>query len=205
MLRVEPLDKEKERHVMHRNLRWTLVAPVVVLALVSVGCSKKKTPVTAEEMPVEVEQMSATDSAPAPARPASTETSSDIWSADLDTLNAYVREQGLLQTIYFDFDQSDLRNDTREKLAANARFLKERPELVIAIEGHADERGTGEYNLALGDRRANTTQSYLGSLGVGDDRLRPVSFGEERPECVENGENCWWKNRRAQFVIVARQ
>lgn len=187
---------------MHRNLRWTLVAPVVVLALAAGGCSKKKTPVTAEEMPVEVERMSATDSAPAPAR---TETSSDIWSADLDTLNAYVREQGLLQTVYFDFDQADLRNDSREKLAGNARFLKEHPELVIAIEGHADERGTGEYNLALGDRRANTTQSYLSSLGVTGDRLRPVSYGEERPECVESGESCWWKNRRAQFLIVARR
>jgi peptidoglycan-associated lipoprotein len=190
---------------MHRNLRWTLVVPVVVLALAAGGCSKKKTPVTAEEMPVEVERMSAMDSAPAPSSPSRTETSSDIWSADLDTLNAYVREQGLLQTVYFDFDQADLRNDTREKLAGNARFLGEHPELVVAIEGHADERGTGEYNLALGDRRANTTQSYLGSLGVSGDRLRAISYGEERPECVESVENCWWKNRRAQFVIVGRR
>lgn len=189
---------------MNRSLRWTLIVPVALLALAAGGCSKKKAPVTAEEMPVEVERVSDID-ASRPSRPASTETSSDIWSADLDTLNAYVREQGLLQTVYFDFDRADLRNDSRERLAANARFLQEHPELVIAIEGHADERGTGEYNLALGDRRANTTQSYLGNLGVAGERLRSVSYGEERPECVESSEDCWWKNRRAQFVIVARR
>lgn len=181
-----------------------LVVPVVALALAAGGCAKKKAPVTAEEMPVEVEQVSDYEPAPAPTGP-STQTSSDIWSSDLDTLNAYVREQGLLQTVYFDFDQADLRSDARERLAANAKFLAERSELVVAIEGHADERGTGEYNLALGDRRANTTQSYLGSLGVGRDRLRSVSYGEERPECVESAENCWWRNRRAQFVIVGRR
>lgn len=190
---------------MNRRSRWTLVVPVALLALAAGGCSKKKAPVTAEEMPVEVERVSDVDTTPGPSRSTGTETSSDIWSADLDTLNAYVREQGLLQTVYFDFDRAELRNDSRERLAGNARFLKERPELVIAIEGHADERGTGEYNLALGDRRANTTQSYLGSLGVPGDRLRSVSYGEERPECVESGEDCWWRNRRAQFVIVARR
>src|SRR5690606_3017032 len=131
------------------------------LALTAGGCAKKKTPATPEEMPVEVEQVSDAGTEPRAPRPTDAQTSSDIWSADLDTLNAYVREQGLLQTVYFDFDRYELRSDTRERLAANARFLKERPELVVAIEGHADERGTGEYNLALGDRRANTTQSYL--------------------------------------------
>ncbi len=190
---------------MNRNQRQTLVITLAVLALAAGGCSKKKAPATPEEMPVEVERVSELGTEPPAPRSADTQTSSDVWSADLDTLNAYVREQGLLQTVYFDFDQANLRSDARERLAANARFLEERPELVIAIEGHADERGTGEYNLALGDRRANETQSYLGSLGVEGDRLRSVSYGEERPECTESGEGCWWKNRRAQFVIVGRR
>lgn len=190
---------------MNRKQRQTLVVTLAVLVLAAGGCSKKKAPATAEEMPVEVERVSDLGTEPRAPRPSDTQTSSDIWSADLDTLNAYVREQGLLQTVYFDFDQADLRNDTRERLAANARFLAERKELVVAIEGHADERGTGEYNLALGDRRANATQSYLNSLGVESDRLRAVSYGEERPECTESGEGCWWKNRRAQFVIVGRR
>lgn len=183
----------------------TLAIAVAVLALTVGGCAKKKAPATPEEMPVEVEQVSDLGDESREPPPAEPRTSSDIWSADLDALNAYVREQGLLQTVYFDFDQADLRSDARERLAANARFLKERPELMVAIEGHADERGTGEYNLALGDRRANTTQSYLGSLGVSGDRLRSVSYGEERPLCTESGESCWWQNRRAEFVIVGRR
>jgi len=184
--------------------RSTLKAiPLVALALVAVGC-KKKAPVTAAEMPVEVEQVAQAEAArPAPQPAPAQET--DIWSGDIAALNAYVREHGLLQTVYFDFDQANLRSDARERLASNARFLQEHPDLEVMIEGHADERGTNEYNLALGDRRASTTRSYLGSLGVTGDRARTVSYGEERPECADSQEGCWWKNRRAQFVIVGRR
>ena len=178
-----------------------LLAPALVAAG---GCGKKKAPVTAAEMPVETDTVAeTTPSRPAPAPAPAPET--DIWSGDLDALNAYVREQGLLQTVYFDFDRAELRSDARERLATNARFLQQHPELVVAIEGHADERGTNEYNLALGDRRAESTRSYLASLGVVPDRARTVSYGEERPECMDNQESCWWKNRRAQFVIVGRR
>lgn len=187
---------------MNRNA--LIVIPFLVAALAAAGCGKKKAPATPEEMPVEVERVAQAEPArpapqPAPAKEV------DIWSGDLDTLNAYVRDQGLLQTVYFDFDRYELRPDARERLAANARFLKEHPELEVAVEGHADERGTAEYNLALGDRRASSTRGYLSSLGVTGERLRSVSHGEERPECVESGESCWWKNRRAQFVIVGRR
>lgn len=175
---------------------------LLALALAAGGCGKKKAPVTAAEMPMEEDRIAeAAPSRPAPAPAPET----DIWSGDLDALNAYVREHGLLQTVYFDFDRSELRQDARERLAANARFLQERSELVVAIEGHADERGTNAYNLALGDRRAESTRSYLASLGVVPDRTRTVSYGEERPECIDSQESCWWKNRRAQFVIVGRR
>jgi len=183
--------------------RTLTLIPLLALALVASGCGKKKAPATAAEMPVETERVAETPARPAaePAAPAET----DIWSSDLETLNRYVREQGLLQTVYFDFDRAELRPDARERLSGNARFLQQHPELIVAIEGHADERGTQEYNLALGDRRAETTRSYIGSLGVTPERTKTVSYGEERPECDDSIEDCWWKNRRAQFVIVGRR
>lgn len=189
---------------MSEQKRLLFAVPILALALAAGGCAKKKAPVTAD-MPVEVDQISRTEPATRPAQATTPRETTDIWSGDLDALNAYVREQGLLQTVYFDFDQADLRADARERLASNARFLEQHPNLVVAIEGHADERGTNEYNLALGDRRASNTRGYLGNLGVPGDRVRTVSYGEERPECVDTDENCWWKNRRAQFVIVARR
>lgn len=185
-----------------RRSAWVVV-PLLGLGLAAVGCGRHKAPATAAELPVEVEEVAATPERrdPEPAR----DQGSDIWSGDLDALNAYVREQGLLQTVYFDFDRAELRSDARERLAANARFLGQHPELEIAIEGHADERGTNEYNLALGDRRASSARGYLASLGVSAESVRTVSYGEERPECGESGEDCWWRNRRAQFVIVGRR
>jgi peptidoglycan-associated lipoprotein len=186
-----------------RPSRTLTLIPLLALALAAAGCGKKQAPATADELPMETERV-----AEAPARPAAEPAAApetDIWSSDLETLNAYVREQGLLQTVYFDFDRAELRSDARERLSTNARFLQQHPELIVAIEGHADERGTQEYNLALGDRRAETTRSYLGNLGVPGDRTKTVSYGEERPECTESFEECWWKNRRAQFVVVGRR
>lgn len=181
-----------------------ITIPLLTLALLAVGCGKKKAPTTPEEMQVDVERTAQTEPARTASRPAPA-SETDVWSGDLNALNAYVREQGLLQSVYFDFDRYELRPDARERLAGNARFLQRHPELEVAIEGHADERGTNEYNLALGDRRASSTGVYLSSLGVSGDRLRTVSYGEERPECVASGEDCWWRNRRAQFVIVGRR
>jgi peptidoglycan-associated lipoprotein len=184
--------------------RTLTLIPLLALALVAAGgCAKKQAPATAAEMPIETERVAETPQAPAAEPAPAPET--DVWSGDLAALNAYVREQGLLQTVYFDFDRAELRPDARERLAANARFLEQRPELIVAVEGHADERGTNEYNLALGDRRAESTRSYLGSLGVEGERTKAVSYGEERPECTASAEDCWWRNRRAEFVIVGRR
>jgi peptidoglycan-associated lipoprotein len=189
---------------MMKPSRTLTLIPLLALALVAAGgCAKKKAPATAAEMPIETERVAETPQAPAAEPTPAPET--DIWSGDLAALNAYVREQGLLQTVYFDFDRAELRPDARERLAGNARFLEQRPELIVAIEGHADERGTNEYNLALGDRRAESTRSYLGSLGVEGERTKAVSYGEERPECTDSAEDCWWRNRRAEFVIVGRR
>ena len=122
----------------------------------------------------------------------------------IETANVAAYEQGLLGDVYFDFDKYELKPEARERLAKNADFLRAHPEFEMLIEGHCDERGTAEYNLALGDRRANAAKNYLMSLGIPAGPIQIVSFGEERPQCQETSEACWWRNRRAHFVIRGR-
>lgn len=106
-----------------------------------------------------------------------------------------------LKTIYFDFDKSDIRSNAAAVLDANALWLREHSDLMLIIEGHCDERGTNEYNLALGERRAKAAREYLVSRGVQADRISTVSYGEERPICMEKNEACWKQNRRAEFLV----
>jgi peptidoglycan-associated lipoprotein len=101
---------------------------------------------------------------------------------------------------YFDTDKADIRPDAREALARTADFLKSEPSIKVTIEGHCDERGSTEYNLGLGDRRAAAVKAYLVSLGVSAGQLTTVSFGKEKPFCQEHGEPCWQQNRRGHFV-----
>ncbi len=107
-----------------------------------------------------------------------------------------------LKEIYFEFDQHNLRADARETLKANAAWLKANPSARVQIEGHCDERGTDEYNLALGARRAQAAKDYLVELGIAAGRLSTISYGEEIPVCREQAEACWQKNRRDRFVII---
>jgi len=106
-----------------------------------------------------------------------------------------------LKEIYFDFDRYDLRTDARAVLTANADWLRANPSARVQIEGHCDERGTTEYNLALGAKRAQSAKDYLVSLGVLAGRLSTISYGEELSVCTESSEACWQKNRRDRFVI----
>jgi len=101
---------------------------------------------------------------------------------------------------YFDYDKADIRADSREALAQTAEYLKANPSLRVTIEGHCDERGSTEYNLGLGDRRSAAVKEYLVSLGVSAERMNTVSFGKEKPFCLEHGETCWQQNRRGHFV-----
>ena len=110
------------------------------------------------------------------------------------------RRMAILSTIYFDYDKYDLRDDQGSALAENARRLREfRPEENVSVEGHADERGTVEYNLALGEKRANTVKQYLIDSGVAEGRVSTVSYGEERPADAGHTEGAWSKNRRAEM------
>jgi peptidoglycan-associated lipoprotein len=101
---------------------------------------------------------------------------------------------------YFDYNKADIRPDARDALSKTADFLKNYPQIKATIEGHCDERGSTEYNLGLGDRRAAAVKSYLVSLGISADRLNTVSYGKEKPFCTEHDETCWQQNRRGHFV-----
>ena len=109
-----------------------------------------------------------------------------------------------LKPIYFDFDRYDIRPADARVLDANAQWLKSNDNQLVLIEGHCDERGTNEYNLALGERRAKSTMNYLVSQGVQASRITIISYGEERPVCTQKNEECWSKNRRAQFLVKPR-
>ncbi len=103
--------------------------------------------------------------------------------------------------IHFDFDKYDIRDDAKPVLERLASWLKENPKARVLIEGHCDERGTNQYNLALGERRASATKNYLMALGISSSRIDTVTYGEERPLCREQTEECWQLNRRAHFVL----
>lgn len=125
-----------------------------------------------------------------------------MTSSSLDALRkGEAATEGPLKNIYFEFDQYTLSAEAREVLKANAKWLKTNPSARVEIEGHCDPRGTNEYNLALGAKRAQSARDYLTTLGVTADRLKTVSYGEEIPVCKEQTEECWQRNRHARFAV----
>jgi peptidoglycan-associated lipoprotein len=114
---------------------------------------------------------------------------------DMDAL--FLKE---VRDAYFDFNKADIRPDARDALTKTAEFLRNNPGIRATVEGHCDERGSTEYNLALGDRRAGAVKQYLVSLGISADRISTVSFGKEKPFCTQSNESCWQQNRRGHFV-----
>lgn len=111
---------------------------------------------------------------------------------------------GALATVYFDFNRSSLTSSTRDVLNSNANFLKDHPSVEIQVEGHADERGGVQYNLALGEKRAQAVKQYLISMGVSSSKITTISFGKERPIAFGHDDSAWSKNRRANFVVTAK-
>jgi peptidoglycan-associated lipoprotein len=170
-----------------------------------VGC-KKKTPALVPERPAPT-----TPAPPArppkPIEPPKTEVPEtfpqepQVKSEDIDDQIRNWNAQQVLRTIYFTYDSSELSAEAREILKANADWLKSHRDVKVVTEGHCDERGTIEYNLALGERRANAVRDHLATLGVERARIRILSYGEERPAESGHGEAAWAKNRRAQFLL----
>jgi peptidoglycan-associated lipoprotein len=118
----------------------------------------------------------------------------------LDQLNA----QKPIGDAFFDFDKYNIRDDARGTLEKDADWMKRWTSTKVTVEGHCDSRGTAEYNLALGERRANAVKDYLVSLGIAADRITTVSKGKEQPFCSEENEDCWAQNRRGHFIITAK-
>jgi peptidoglycan-associated lipoprotein len=104
---------------------------------------------------------------------------------------------------YFDFDKADIRPDAEQTLTSDGSFLKEHQGFKFTIEGHCDERGSEEYNLGLGDRRATAAKNFLANAGVTGDRISTISYGKSRPVCSDHAEECWQQNRHAHFVLGA--
>lgn len=174
-----------------------LLVIVFALLVITVGCAKKpvveETAVPAEPTQVVVEQ---------PVRAVQESTVTDTaLSAEEAAAEARRAAASGLQRIHFEFDRSDLTEEAKQILVNNAGLLRAAPQVNVLIEGHTDERGSDEYNLALGERRAISARNFLVSLGVAAERLRIISYGEEMPIALERNEEAWAKNRRAEFKI----
>lgn len=113
-------------------------------------------------------------------------------------------QESQFQTIYFDFDKYNLRNDAKAALDANFALLQQFSTVVVKLEGHCDERGTVEYNLSLGEKRARSAMDYLTGLGIAPDRISIISYGKERPAVMGGDESAWSKNRRCEFRVISQ-
>ena len=189
---------------------------LLVLGVVAAGCAKRPattsvaapppsapapaappaTPAPAPSTPAPAAPVPSTPSTPAPA-PAPAATTARPAPAEFASIPE-------LKDIHFDFDKYDIRPDAARTLDANAAWLKSNANHLLLIEGHCDERGTNEYNLALGERRAKAAMNYLVSQGVQASRITIISYGEERPLCTEHTETCWAQNRRDHFLVKPR-
>lgn len=181
------------------------VSVVIVALMILIGACKSAPPPTPEPEPTPVPTPAKTPIIEEEVRRPETETivSQEVTEElpeDLAILNA----RGYLEDVFFDTDQWDIKPEFAEALTRNVTWLQQYPSVQILIEGHCDERNTREYNLALGERRANAVRDYLVFLGVEPGRVRTISYGEERPFAVGNDEASWQLNRRAHFVITAR-
>ncbi len=177
--------------------RWVVWLAVVLAMLVSLGCSSKKKGAGLEGENGEAgygEESLGAGGAPGGSLALAQQGKYGAEGAGADS--------GPLHDIHFNYDSFELDESARQTLQEDAEWLKDHPEARVEIEGHCDNRGTVEYNLALGAKRAAAAKSYLIALGIGRDRLTTISYGEELPLCQEETESCWSRNRRAHLVPV---
>ena len=162
------------------------------------SCTCKPGDIAEEQVQPKAMETPAVTPAPKIEKPAA------VSTAVLKVGNRIVDVGDRIFPIYFDFDKSDLRDDARATLSELAQWLKDNPSVRIRVDGNCDERGSNEYNLALGENRAASAKKYLVYLGISPDRLETMSYGEEKPVCTESNESCWSKNRRDDFTIIAK-
>jgi peptidoglycan-associated lipoprotein len=190
-----------------------LSALLVLVALTLTACGGKKPPVARPTPPPPTAGGAATPAPPAPLPEPEPSLGSvplepSVSGADLMDYNARsldeINRESPLQPVFYGYDSSDISGDTQAVLEQNAEVLRRYPNWIVTIEGHCDERGTAEYNLSLGERRAQSARAYLVSLGIPADRLRTVSYGKEFPFDPGSNEEAWAKNRRAHFVVTSK-
>ena len=198
---------------MKRPATSLMAVALAITALAVSGCNKKP-PVAAPPPPGPTSPPSTGGTPPKPApvppqpptidenRPVTSTAGKDLNTMAIDEINK--PENSPLKPIYFLYDSDEIDEPSKKILEANAAVLKQYGTWVITVEGHCDERGTAEYNLALGDRRALTAKNYLMSLGIAADRLRTVSYGKEFPFAPGHDEGAWSQNRRAHFMLVSK-
>ena len=195
---------EREKRMNHKN--WALLALVLVIfvGLLAPSCGKKQIksePVMSEdEARIRAEEEARKREQERQAAIREEELREDQLRAEGERVQS-AREMFENEDILFEFDSASLSAQAQEILRAKAAWLRENPRARVVIEGHCDERGTNEYNLALGDRRAFSSKAFLVDLGIADSRLTTISYGEERPVDASPTEDAWAKNRRAHFVI----
>ncbi|MBI3592295.1 MAG: peptidoglycan-associated lipoprotein Pal [Nitrospirae bacterium] len=177
--------------------RLFMIALIIMGIITIVGCAQRKV-AQAPEQP----QTQAEAKAPQQAGRESVTEKQLAQPQQAEVQTAFKELDTKVQDIHFDFDKSDIKDDAKPILKALAAMLSKDTKTKVIIEGHCDERGTNEYNLALGDRRSNSTKSYLVSLGIPSGRIQTISYGKEKPLCTEGAEECWAKNRRAHFVLA---
>ncbi len=194
---------------MNRGHRWAgALAALAVLGLLTLpGCRTRPAADGLAGSGPDVTDPAASRPSPPPERVTDPFGSSasleetDLTGGDLSRTGDSAWAEGMLETVYFEFDRSGLTEQARGALDRNAEFLRANPSIRVRIEGHCDERGTVEYNLALGDRRAHSAKEYLVQRGIAADRLSTVSFGEERPADPGRDEAAYARNRRAEFRV----
>jgi peptidoglycan-associated lipoprotein len=163
---------------------WIILTLLLVIPamMATVSCQKKTVAVAKEPVPQE-------KPAPPPPPPAG--------PSEEEQMIAMIQQED----VYFEFDKSTLTPVAQETLTRKAEYLRKLPNVTVTIEGNCDERGTNEYNLALGDRRAESAKAFLVQLGIEASRMTTISYGEERPVCMEHNEECWAKNRHDHFAV----
>jgi len=187
---------------MKKHVQLYLVATVLLGLLVLWGCPKKAEMTTSQEMQTEKVTAPATPSATANDLDSRAAASAAASGSGEGSGERALAAGGGLQPVYFDYDRSSIRSDARATMKANADWLKAHPAEKIRIEGNCDERGTKEYNVALGQRRAVSAKKYLTDLGIASHRISLLSYGKERPVCTDGSEACWQKNRRGDFIVA---
>ncbi|HSC29107.1 MAG TPA: OmpA family protein [Vicinamibacterales bacterium] len=190
---------------MIRSFRSGAAVLLVTAAVMAAACGKKEveTPAPAPPPP----EAPATTPAPPPPPPAPPKTPEPTPPTEEELYQQMPFSEiakRYLTDVFFEFDSAELDGTARSALQKNVDFMKKRAASQVTVEGHADSRGTNEYNLALGERRAAVVRDYMISLGVAAARISIVSKGEEQPFCTEESESCWQENRRGHFVVTAR-